>query len=406
MIVISASIIIAVLSMCLSLYLLYKCKKKNFNILQLTELKDWEVQKAHVDAKIKANERFDQWVAGVRTKMETENTNMLAQALLKKSLSEVSVSIATNANKHYKKMTQEFMGVLSDETSDIQTNYWGEVAEKIWASFQNYKESMKESMMIFPEGVKIAFTKGNMTVLLIEQKPQTRTICLKPELIKGGIGKHASSTSRDTYRYTIALPYVFFLQSFVGGVFKGQEIYFRNKPLTSSREHLKPACFPNTHKNSSVCMGSNYDLNRSTIAQMSEEAIADFWQSAFNKDLGQINLGSIDAKIKNFAVWQENTKKDPLFILNVEWKKGNSCSTLIERAFSTRSPKNAMDRAMTEMRTTLTNGAEALDAKMKEAVRKGIITKTEIFDPNSTAIVEDLLLNHTRKVFEQCVKIS
>jgi hypothetical protein len=270
---------------------------------------------------------------------------------------------------------------------------------------------------IFPGGCKVAYTKGNFTVLVIEQKPQVRTVAFSSELVETQTNaSHAVGRTDTGYRYSLSFPYVYFFMVFDKGQYFYHQMYFRNKPMTSVREHIHLAPLPNVYRDDknetykSVCMGStfNSDLRALNlpIARQVEVVVSEFWQRTFSRDLGNGQPESVDAKIKDYATWQDNSKKDPLFILNVNWPKGKTIKGVIESALDSRALKHELDPVDQSIRTKLEQGVAKLTERIKKDIQKAktIGLSQSDLDQMSKSLLEETILAHAKRVFEQCGK--
>lgn len=351
-----------------------------------------------------------------RANFEIESASLLSQALVGESNRDLQQQIDRFIHEKYGRISQELLGTVSDEAEGLVRDLNFELCEKIWDAFQAYKEKAKESPLILPDGIKLAYTKGHRTVIVIEQKPQTRTVTFDAELVKkASVAKEAKEHNEFGYRFVLAFPYVYFVIVFDVGKYKYHELYFRNKPLTSIREHIYLAPIPNVFRDKGkdykpMCMGADFGSivrEELTVARQSEMVVSDFWQRAFNAELGSGDHESLDPRIKNYAVWQENSAKNPLFILEVPWTKSKTFKGVIESVLDQRSQKHVLDPVDTEIRALLTEGVAKLSERIKVETKKARVKyaslPSALVSSKVRELVEEIVVKHSKKVFNQIV---
>ena len=165
----------------------------------------------------------------------------------------------------------------------------------------------KGSIDALPEGTKFFFSHGGTQIVVVEQKPQLRSLHFHSDF-EGGGG-----------RYNLAFPYIIFLIIFRNGEFNGLGIYYANKPMTSLDSEVFSSNLPNV-ANNGVCTGF-HGCQASSLAGKVEEVIAHFWQSQFNNDYrhGYRRMADRGGAFRNLKTWQKASQKDPLFVLRVNW---------------------------------------------------------------------------------------
>ena len=352
-----------------------------------------------------------------RLAFEADNARLISQALLGKTAEELRQKINAAISQRVGRTTQEIVGNLCDESEALVRDIQFDLMERIWDAFQQYKEASDQSPLVMPDGIKIAYTKGNRTILVVEQKPQTRTVAFTSKLLTRKVAEQAKDRSENGYRYTLAFPYVYFVLVFDKGQYKHHELYFRNKSLTSPREHIYLAPLPNVwadgDKSKAICMGDGFSRavgKENTIARQCELAISDFWQRPFSEDLGEGDYSKLDKKIKNFAEWQKNTEKDPLFILQVNWQKGKTIKGVIEALLEHRTQDHGLDPVDNAIRLLLENGVAKLtdrvNGEITSAKGKYLLKPHDFSAMDAGDMVQELVLGHTKKVFETCEKQS
>lgn len=174
-------------------------------------------------------------------------------------------------------------------------------------------------MEVFPEGTKFFFRKGDSTTIVVEEKPQTRTI----RFSEGFLAREANSESDSRTRRTnllLAFPYVVFVIHFRGMGFCCLRVYYSNKPFTSLDDRLFLPNLPNIDNCAGVCLGFPGCQGR-TFSERVQEVVSHFWQSEFNNDLrdNYNRMRGNDNHFSDIWHWEANSKIDPTFMLKVEW---------------------------------------------------------------------------------------
>lgn len=389
-------------------------RKRAKQLLAQKQEAEEEVQRVRRQAKIDTQNGIESFIRQARAKFDKDNSHLIAQALVGETFKDLNAKVREVVEGKFHRTTQEFLGGVCDEAEGLSRDLNIELCEKIWDAFQGFKEISKDSPVIFPEGTKLAYTKGNRTVIVIEQKPQVRTVTFHSELVGStSVAKEAQSRSSNGYRYSLAFPYVYFILVFDGGKYMYHELYFRNKPLTSVREHIHLAPIPNVWRNkerradNAMCMGDGFYAavgGEATIARQCDLVVADFWQRTFSKDLGTGDPGAVDKRIKNYAVWQENSEKDPLFVLTVNWPKGKTIKGVIEFNLDNREQKHKLDAVDKKIRKLLEDGVAKLTERLKQEIAEAKTKGFTQFDLDMKAkeLLEQVVLEHAQRVFVRC----
>jgi hypothetical protein len=366
-----------------------------------------------VELQVEYNRRTEEAIDGIHQNVNEVQTRIISQALSGQSAKELQSNMKTLIETTYSRMTQEFIGSLADETDGLVRDLNDNVCDRIWDSVQQMKMDWEESPYILPRDAVIAYTKGNRTVVVVEQKPQVRTMGFTPDLVGRMSRGAAVSTSQNAYRFTLSFPYVYFFMVFDGSTFKYYEIFFRSKPLTSAREHVYRPPLPNVHSDKKnyrpVCMGTGFANNvrsESTVARQCETVVSGFWQRPFNEHLGNGMTKATDKRLKNYATWQKETEKDPMFILSVKWGTGKTAKTIMDNMFKMRD-KDKSDEIDKKIRGMLDKGVKGITKTLKDAIdsaKKNNTLRAGNLDPAVKQQLETVVVDHTKRVFEHCAK--
>jgi hypothetical protein len=376
----------------------------------LTNVLPNQQQELHREWQVKIQESVDE----LRSDALIAQTNLISQALTGDSGKELQSSMKTLIESTYSRMSQEFIGGLEDETNGLLADLNENLCDRVWDSIQQMKVQSDESPYILPPSAVIAYTKGIRTVVVVEQKPQVRTMGFTPDLVSQRSRNKAVSTSNQAYRFRLSFPYVYFFVAFDGKKFAYHEIYFRNKPLTSAREHVYNPPLPNIHKDKKnfrpMCMGEGFRRDLKSEPQISracEEVISEFWQRPFNEHLGNGILSSTDNRVSNYSRWQAATEEDPMFILNVKWGKGKTVKSIMDEMFKRREMEHPSDDIDKKIRTMLDKGVNGINKTLKSAIdsaKKNNTLRAGKLDPVVKEQLENVVVSHTKKVFEHCIK--
>lgn len=184
--------------------------------------------------------------------------------------------------------------------------YKKEISELIVECINNLNPH--KEIIIFPEGAKFLHRNENHSIVVIEQKPQIRTCFFK---------------DFEKSKYRLAFPYCIFILIFDSET-ELDELYlaFRNHPLISVQNLLYHAALPNL-KDLKVCQGDFSIKETLSLNEKCEVIINSFWSSHFKDDGWMDNLERMQKKekrINKLKVWEKNSEKNPLFVLDVEWE--------------------------------------------------------------------------------------
>lgn len=348
-----------------------------------------------------------------------ENTHLLAQAVAGKQFNTLLETTKDIIEKRYNRMSQTFIGGIADEAEGLSNDVQFALCEKIWDSFQQMKEQQEDSPYVIPRNCRMAYTKGDRTVVVIEQEPQTRTLEFAPELLSSReIQNACGNGSHGYYRFNLAFPYVYFYIVFDRGKFNYLEVYFRNKPMNSMRETMYFAPLPNIFHNKGpdympMCLGQDFwdwfgDVKNKSIAAQADYVVSHFWQAAFNNHLGKFGMdrNDLDERVRNYARWQEETMKNPLFVLTVDWRSHQSVKGVIEHILDRRE-KHALNNMETQIKGILDLGVKRIVSRIQSEVKTAketyAINRDELTDQVREGL-ETLLVSHADDIFKNCTK--
>lgn len=404
--------ILSITVMCF--YLTWKQSKARAAFNQMRKELEVTKQKIQRAAEIKYHTKYLDDTAVFGERIGIEHSHLISQALSGESAQELVQSMKTIIEKHCQRSTQEFLGNISDEADGLTRDLQFALNDQIWDSFQQYKEKNDDSPYLIPRNVRLMYTKGHRTVIVIEQEPQVRTVGFSSSLVAQSDIKHAITTSQHGYWFALSFPYVYFVVAFDKGVYVNIEPFFSNERLTSVKDKLYLAPMPNVKERSSshseqhICLGNGSGSSvrqYKTISEQAEELIRLFWSRVYNDHYGKGKFRRTDKRLSTIRKWQQNSREDPMFILGVEWKKGVTLKGIIENRFESRNQNHEMDGAEKAVRDLLHKGVKKLTRRIQEEIKN---VKSDQSPKHLEARVreqlEQLVQSHTNKVFENCRK--
>lgn len=172
---------------------------------------------------------------------------------------------------------------------------------------------------ILPAGCRMFRQQGSRTTFVIEQVPQVRQLNWR-SMDNGEVWK-------------LAFPYVVFVVVFSGDVVDtgSCRVFYRNSPLNGD-DTLCRTNLCNVYQDGRICTGS-MRVTGDSLAQKAESFVGGFWRSQFNSDLGDQSWGPAARKfpqVKSLAAWQEESAKNPLFPLGIQWLEAGRLADVLD----------------------------------------------------------------------------
>lgn len=209
---------------------------------------------------------------------------------------------------------QQKVGVgLQDSVADLLIAFKQKILGIIFDAANCWKIPTIDPIL-FPKNCRFCYMKGETTILVIEQDPQVRSL-----LFDKGITRETYFSTSEQERFSLALPYVIFILLFQQKCFTNLYCAWRSAPLTNLSDRLCRPLLPNIHSNLSVCMGGDFSNEGGAVCEQVENVLNHFWSSQFNNDLSDLwwQKHTFDSKLAPLTLWEEYTRLDPLFVLNV-----------------------------------------------------------------------------------------
>jgi hypothetical protein len=228
-----------------------------------------------------------------------EMTSQIIQKVIRPNLQETAVEI-TDLLKN------NTVNMVKTSASLVEKNIQGEV---------------------LPEGVRfLRKISENDYWVVVEDSPKIRTLCISMKYHRPRMGAfnydnlHPSNAGSPEY-IRIALPYVIYTMRIRHGTISGFHCYFRNSPLKTIKDAVFQMYLPNVGRTGEPCVpwGSMKNFVDLSLSDKIKTAIAFFWQTNFNYFLSDPTPTS--DQVHNYDVWAKNTIENPLFVLNVNWRR-------------------------------------------------------------------------------------
>jgi len=197
-----------------------------------------------------------------------------------------------------------------------------------------------------PDNVKWFVQCGQLVVCIVELTPELRWIKWLAEDSPQPFGPEAVYTERR-----LATPYVVLKVPFCGGhLVPRVEVFFRNERLQNLAGEGGALCWPNLYNvsvNAYHCTAwycSQYlavRRRRATIEASLDAVVHHLFGGGFNASsefheglstFGLCVKENVDPRVTDVARWEEESQRDPRFVLDVQWKPtGLTVRQLIDR---------------------------------------------------------------------------
>lgn len=231
-----------------------------------------------------------------------------------KELEGIASDILTNVViATIRKYQQKINVGIQDSVSDLLENFKLSINEKIFNIANNWRVANRD-YILFPRGCRFCYTRGDSTIVVVEQEPQIRSLLFDRNIIE-----EKSSHVLGTERLALALPYVIFILHFKKDIFTNLYAGWKNRPIKDVNDTLYLPILPNIHDNFTVCTGVIPDKHGENITQKCDYIISNFWNSRFNSDLSNYwwKKSNIDKRIRSAKSWSEFSLSDSSFILQI-----------------------------------------------------------------------------------------
>ena len=201
-----------------------------------------------------------------------------------------------------------------------------------FAAFQrelNERPSYRTPLM--PVGTILYAKQDEKSLYVIEQQPQIRTIRHRYE-------EEAVDDEHDDVEeeldHTIALPWVYMFACFREFAFDNLYVYLAPHRVTSMRDMLCYAPFPNLDTDGRACLGdTKFDVTSSVAARVARVA-EEYWRTTFNMDLDDLYQCYMPHKIvelrPGYSAFGGWAKLKPEEVLGLPWTAYKNVETLVD----------------------------------------------------------------------------
>jgi hypothetical protein len=277
--------------------------------------------------------------------------------------------------------------VVEDFKKQLRTEL--QTATNDWVTTQNALE-------IVPSGTKYLGSLGNGKVCIVEYGPSLRTLDFKSNgFACGGVGK-----------FRLAFPYVVFIVRLANNpdyynALVPQLVYIgcRTKPLQSLDDRIHNMNLPNCDVDHHICLGGAWSYmvrdviaknRKPSLSEMVEGVISYFWNSGFNNDLCDtfISHAKRNPKVMDLRTWQENSTKDPLFVMNLDWGRSTPISGFLERNVGEAARLNTariVDRVLVDASRRLTDYLKMAGQVNVSSQKSADIMKNALYESLTTS---------------------
>ncbi len=197
---------------------------------------------------------------------------------------------------------------------------------------------------------------GPLTVCIVELEPAFRVVQWIDSESPLPYGPEAVYTPRS-----LATPFVVLKASFVNGIITSRaELFYRNRPLTSLNDELYWPNLLNVSPNSYGCRAwicTQYlraEHFQPGVTPGLDALLHHLWGGGFNRSsekhegnsaFSKAAKDKIDARVTDVGRWEQESIKNPRFVLDVKWKPvGVTIRQLIQEELHHHKPVRNLDR--------------------------------------------------------------
>jgi hypothetical protein len=193
----------------------------------------------------------------------------------------------------------------------------------------------RPSCPVLPAGVRAWIEHGDVTAVAVELPPQARMVRWLAAGSRLPFGRAARYE-----RYFIGFPYIVLLLVFRQGALTGyQQLFYRRAPLDDGEELLLPNLLnvAQAYRQTCwLCLVNLRDVSRLPWPAKIRAVVEHVFGAAFNMsaELHEMNslwgamvAAKIDSRVASVEAWQEATRANPRFALEVPWKPARTTMT-------------------------------------------------------------------------------
>jgi hypothetical protein len=242
-------------------------------------------------------------------------------------------SLRGAVEKVISRVRQNMVGTVRDNAQSVLARFSATLQARLLDLCQVWAGQQRVDVIpVLPDNCKYYTKVGNRTAVVIEHRPQVRSLIFSEGLMDGCPDRGALSEHNRMHGkpYAVSLPYIVFTVSFVDNKFQELRVNFRTKPLENLNDQLYFPSLPNfANGDSKVCFGQMYSsestqarLWNKPLVEQVNEVITTFYNSVFNTDYPDYYKGICNTTptMRTLAHWIASSKTDPAFILKVQFK--------------------------------------------------------------------------------------
>jgi hypothetical protein len=179
---------------------------------------------------------------------------------------------------------------------------------------------------VLPRDIRVWCERGDAVGVVIEVPPHARTVRWLTDASRAAFGPRA-----QYQQYFISFPYVELLIVFRRGALTGlQQLYYRREPLDAGEDLLLPNLYNVAQgygQRCWVCLANLADVSGLSWADKIRAVVDHVFTASFNRSSemheGNSYFGTtcgIDPRVASLDAWQEATRENPRFALDVQWR--------------------------------------------------------------------------------------
>jgi hypothetical protein len=241
------------------------------------------------------------------------------------------------------RIRQNLLGAIKENSQATLAKFSHNLQRRLVEMCQVWVSSHGDGVVpVLPDNTKFYTKIANRTAVVIEHKPQVRSLVFSRALLDGcpDRGSLSDSDRLSGMPCAVSLPYIVFTISFVENQFHELRVNYRTQPLRSLNDKLYYTNLPNfSNGDSKCCLGSMYSqevlatMRSQSVAEQVDRVIQSFYESVFNTDYSDYYKHATQTvpQLKTLRHWIENTRRDPAFMLKVSFKPHTTLKELLNK---------------------------------------------------------------------------
>jgi hypothetical protein len=317
-------------------------------------------------------------------------------------------SLRSAVEKVVSRVRQNMVGLVRDNAQSALARFSATLQSRLIDLCQVWVGQQSQQVVpVLPDNCKYYTKVGDWTVIVLEHKPQVRSLLFAEGLLDGCPDRSTLSESQRTgVPCAVSLPYIVFTITFHANKFSDLRVNFRTKPLENLNDQLYYPALPNfSNGDSKVCFGQIYGdekrrLNGMSLHQQIADVINTFYGSVFNSDYPDYYkyICQSTPNMRTLRHWIANTKTDPAFILKVQYKPHCTLKDLVNRVgggqqtIGTSGLSNAFSHEMERSLKDISGQIESWLAQSAKDIQPDNTSVTRALTENLSKLVETALM--------------